>query len=404
MLDLVGLGEHADRYAHQLSGGQQQRVALARALAIEPPVLLLDEPLSALDAKVRVQLRDEIRRVQLEVGTTTLFVTHDQEEALAVADRVRWGACRDQSSQQPAHLGRRPARGRRDPPQRRGRGSDRPRRARRAARGGVRRPHLRRPGADHLRPARPGPAVLAPAGAAVARGRRARRARTTSRSSTASTARAPGSCPRRMSVFAMMGGADLDLREAKFAAQEVVITVNAFMGGAQITVGPHTNVVMEGTGIMGGYSGPTDKVPAELDANSPTVRIRGVAVWGGVSVDRKPMPGQRSCASAAADPHLSAVVSRSRRPARASWSAACSVACSRIRPAFSRSTVRFSPVAGSKRCIFEPSTQISASSPSVIRLAPSSETTSWVCSDSPSRSRSSWRSCSSTSGGASNGM
>ena len=77
-----------DRYAHQLSGGQQQRVALARALAIEPAVLLLDEPLSALDAKVRVQLRDEIRRVQLEVGTTTLFVTHDQEEALAIADRV----------------------------------------------------------------------------------------------------------------------------------------------------------------------------------------------------------------------------------------------------------------------------------------------------------------------------
>ena len=73
---------------HQLSGGQQQRVALARALAIEPAVLLLDEPLSALDAKVRVQLRDEIRRVQLEVGTTTLFVTHDQEEALAIADRV----------------------------------------------------------------------------------------------------------------------------------------------------------------------------------------------------------------------------------------------------------------------------------------------------------------------------
>ena len=88
MLDLVGLGEHADRFAHQLSGGQQQRVALARALAIEPSVLLLDEPLSALDAKVRVQLREEIRRVQIEVGTTTLFVTHDQEEALAVADRV----------------------------------------------------------------------------------------------------------------------------------------------------------------------------------------------------------------------------------------------------------------------------------------------------------------------------
>lgn len=88
MLDLVGIGEHAARYPHQLSGGQQQRVALARALAIEPQVLLLDEPLSALDAKVRVQLRDEIRRIQTEVGTTTLFVTHDQEEALAIADRV----------------------------------------------------------------------------------------------------------------------------------------------------------------------------------------------------------------------------------------------------------------------------------------------------------------------------
>ncbi len=88
MLELVGLTAFEDRYAHQLSGGQQQRVALARALAVEPAVLLLDEPLSALDAKVRVQLRDEIRRVQLDVGTTTLFVTHDQEEALAVADRV----------------------------------------------------------------------------------------------------------------------------------------------------------------------------------------------------------------------------------------------------------------------------------------------------------------------------
>jgi putative spermidine/putrescine transport system ATP-binding protein len=88
MLELVGLSAHADRYASQLSGGQQQRVALARALAFEPSVLLLDEPLSALDAKVRAQLRDEIRRVQVEVGTTTLFVTHDQEEALAMADRV----------------------------------------------------------------------------------------------------------------------------------------------------------------------------------------------------------------------------------------------------------------------------------------------------------------------------
>jgi putative spermidine/putrescine transport system ATP-binding protein len=88
MLDLVGLAEQASRYPHQLSGGQQQRVALARALAIEPQVLLLDEPLSALDAKVRAQLRDQIRRIQLEVGITTLFVTHDQEEALAIADRV----------------------------------------------------------------------------------------------------------------------------------------------------------------------------------------------------------------------------------------------------------------------------------------------------------------------------
>jgi putative spermidine/putrescine transport system ATP-binding protein len=88
MLELVGLAEFAGRYPHQLSGGQQQRVALARALAIRPQVLLLDEPLSALDAKVRVQLRDEIKRIQTEVGTTTLFVTHDQEEALAMADRV----------------------------------------------------------------------------------------------------------------------------------------------------------------------------------------------------------------------------------------------------------------------------------------------------------------------------
>ena len=88
MLDLVRLAAHTDKYAGELSGGQQQRVALARALAIQPRVLLLDEPLSALDAKVRVQLRDEIRRLQLEIGTTTLFVTHDQEEALAVADRV----------------------------------------------------------------------------------------------------------------------------------------------------------------------------------------------------------------------------------------------------------------------------------------------------------------------------
>ena len=88
LLELVGLGAQAGRYPSEMSGGQQQRVALARALAIEPSVLLLDEPLSALDAKVRGELRDEIRRIQVEVGTTTIFVTHDQEEAFALADRV----------------------------------------------------------------------------------------------------------------------------------------------------------------------------------------------------------------------------------------------------------------------------------------------------------------------------
>ncbi len=88
LLDLVGLKSQSDRYPHQLSGGQQQRVALARALAVQPEVLVLDEPLSALDAKVRSSLRDEIRRIQLELGITTFFVTHDQEEALAIADRI----------------------------------------------------------------------------------------------------------------------------------------------------------------------------------------------------------------------------------------------------------------------------------------------------------------------------
>jgi putative spermidine/putrescine transport system ATP-binding protein len=88
LLELVGLAEQGSRYPHQLSGGQQQRVALARALAVAPQVLLLDEPLSALDARVRVQLREEIRRIQLELGITAVFVTHDQAEALSVADRV----------------------------------------------------------------------------------------------------------------------------------------------------------------------------------------------------------------------------------------------------------------------------------------------------------------------------
>jgi putative spermidine/putrescine transport system ATP-binding protein len=88
LLDMVGLTDQAGKYPHQMSGGQQQRVALARALAIEPRVLLLDEPLSALDAKVRLLLREQIRSLQRRLGTTTLFVTHDQEEALSMADRV----------------------------------------------------------------------------------------------------------------------------------------------------------------------------------------------------------------------------------------------------------------------------------------------------------------------------
>jgi putative spermidine/putrescine transport system ATP-binding protein len=88
VLELVGLGAHAAHYPHQLSGGQQQRVAGAGALGLEPRVVLLDEPLSALDARVRAQLRGEIRRVQQRLGITTLFVTHDQAEALSIADRV----------------------------------------------------------------------------------------------------------------------------------------------------------------------------------------------------------------------------------------------------------------------------------------------------------------------------
>ncbi|WP_395448308.1 ABC transporter ATP-binding protein [Aminobacter sp. UC22_36] len=88
MLELIGLPQLGSRYPFQLSGGQQQRVALARALAPRPQVLLLDEPLSALDAKIRVSLREEIRRIQRDLGITTIFVTHDQEEALSMSDRV----------------------------------------------------------------------------------------------------------------------------------------------------------------------------------------------------------------------------------------------------------------------------------------------------------------------------
>ncbi|MGO4850940.1 ABC transporter ATP-binding protein [Inquilinus sp. 2KB_12] len=88
MLNLIKLPHLADRYPYQLSGGQQQRVALARALANKPQVLLLDEPLSALDAKIRVSLRSEIKALQRDLGITTIFVTHDQEEALSMSDRV----------------------------------------------------------------------------------------------------------------------------------------------------------------------------------------------------------------------------------------------------------------------------------------------------------------------------
>ena len=110
VLEMVGLSDQAGQYPHQLSGGQQQRVALARALAIEPRVLLLDEPLSALDARVRLQLREQIRTLQQRLGTTTLLVTHDQEEALSMADRV--GVMRQGRLEQiavPAELYDRPA-------------------------------------------------------------------------------------------------------------------------------------------------------------------------------------------------------------------------------------------------------------------------------------------------------
>jgi iron(III) transport system ATP-binding protein len=88
LLELVGLADQAQKYPAQLSGGQQQRVALARALALSPGLLLLDEPLSALDARVRARLRGEIRDLQRQLGITTIMVTHDQEEALTMSDRI----------------------------------------------------------------------------------------------------------------------------------------------------------------------------------------------------------------------------------------------------------------------------------------------------------------------------
>ena len=144
-----------------MSGGQQQRVALARALAIEPRVLLLDEPLSALDAKVRVQLRDEIRRIQLELGVTTVFVTHDQEEALSMADRVGRHAGRAARAVRRARRALRPAG---DTVRRRVRRHDEPARGRHGGRrqGLGRQPDppgrrpIRRSGARRDRPRAPG--------------------------------------------------------------------------------------------------------------------------------------------------------------------------------------------------------------------------------------------------------
>src|SRR5207237_7821426 len=109
-LELVGLPGVERRFPSQLSGGQQQRVALARALVLEPRILLLDEPLSNLDAQLRVRMREELTAIQRRVGITTVFVTHDQEEALSIADRI--GVMRDGVLEQvatPSELYARPA-------------------------------------------------------------------------------------------------------------------------------------------------------------------------------------------------------------------------------------------------------------------------------------------------------
>ena len=103
--------------------------------------------------------------------------------------------------------------------------------------------------------------------------------------------------PEQLTVFAVMGGARLDLREARFTSSEVVLTVHALMGGAEIIVAPDVDVVLEGIAIMGGYSGPSSRVPFVPGPNSVTVRVRGVAVWGGVSVHRKPPRGSSRTAT-----------------------------------------------------------------------------------------------------------
>ncbi len=98
--------------------------------------------------------------------------------------------------------------------------------------------------------------------------------------------------PESFTVFCLMGGADLDLRQARFSAPEVTLTINTFMGGATIIVNRSTNVVVHGVGIMGGYSAPRSDAEVQLTADSPTVHVKGVAIMGGVTVIRKRMPGE----------------------------------------------------------------------------------------------------------------
>jgi hypothetical protein len=98
--------------------------------------------------------------------------------------------------------------------------------------------------------------------------------------------------PEHFGVFCLMGGADLDLRQATFSAREVTLTINTFMGGATIVVNKSTNVVVHGTGIMGGYSAPRSDPEVRITPESPTVHVRGVAIMGGVTVVRKAMPGE----------------------------------------------------------------------------------------------------------------